>query len=396
MQNNRRLDRNALIIALFFMQYTYLIPVMHFISSTMAVGIWSVGLLLVLLFTNNIGILNWKIVGLYFILLFLFMLKVLMGRTAVSTIGFVILFTLPEVSLFLFPFNYSSCVNYLIKIARVSFFVIAWIPFIFEYNYMRFGYGMLPVLILMYIDILYNRQKGKTEKKTGIRTINSGILLVGFVEMLLYGARGCLLALFIFIALDRLLINQKHVFRNAMLFILVVAIVINIEPILNLAERLAEKMGMYSYSITKFKMQLAGGFEYASSGRIDIYIRAVDKIKASPLFGGYIEMNEEGGDYAHNIFLQVGEDFGVIAIFIVTIFILRVLFRIGSKKVIFDEKVLLILLFSTSIGRLLFSSTLWRRPEFWMLVSMMIATKRNRQYNDGHSIMSIQGDDGTS
>ena len=33
------------------------------------------------------------------------------------------------------------------------------------------------------------------------------------------------------------------------------------------------------------------------------------------------------------------------------------------------------------VGRLLFSSTLWRRPEFWLLVCMILTLKRNRKLN---------------
>lgn len=381
MPSERCMGRNAELIALFFMQYSFLIPIMCFISSTLVVGVFSGIALIILLFSNQLGFLNWKLVGFYFAFIMLFVFKVVLRQADISTIGYIVLFTFPVISMFLFPFDYSVCIRSLITISRLSFFAIVWIPFFTDFNYMRFGYGMLPILIMMYVDLVYKRNKEKNNKDRG-RLIDIGIFGIGFLEMLLYGARGCLVALIIFIGLDRLLINKKHIIRNLILILLTLIIVINIVPILDAAERLSERIGIYSYSITKFKMQLEGGFEYAASGRVPLYEQALEKIRMNPIFGGYIEMSESGGEYAHNLFLQVGEDFGIPAIIILSIFLLYTLFTIGRSKGPFDGRVLIMLLFSTSVGRLLLSSTIWRRPEFWMLVGAVLTIKRNNKFND--------------
>ena len=389
MLNERRMNRNAKIIALFIMQYSFLIPVMQFINSTIVVGVFSMLLLTVLLFTNNLGSVNWRILAFYSLLVLLFAIKFFLGEATVSSIGFVVLFTLPAVCLMLFPFDYSVCIDCLVSISRISFCLICLIPFFFDYNYMRFGYGILPIVIMMYIDLVYRREKNGKKTKDLFRMIDIGILVIGFAEMLLYGARGCLVALIIFVAMDRILINKTHIIRNSILFLLVIIIILNIVPILDTVEKIAENLGIYSYSITKFKMQLAGGFEYAASGRVSIYNQSLERIQAHPFFGGMIDMDESGGDYAHNLFLQTAEDFGIPAMIILVLFIVYILIVIGQKRGTITEKSLLMLLFSMSIGRLLFSSTLWRRPEFWMLVCMIIALRKNRIKNENMSLLGL-------
>ena len=103
-----------------------------------------------------------------------------------------------------------------------------------------------------------------------------------------------------------------------------------------------------------------------------MYSKALEKIKLSPWIGNPMSLDETGGEYAHNLFLQVGEDLGVIAIIVLVFFLLYALYKIVTEKYTFEERMLIAVLFSTSIGRLLFSSTLWRRPEFWMLVSYVL------------------------
>ena len=82
---------------------------------------------------------------------------------------------------------------------------------------------------------------------------------------------------------------------------------------------------------------------------------------------------DSDGLYVHNLFLQVGRDFGVIA------FVLYSLFTLFNKKIPIEDRMILLVIFSLALGRLLFSSVLWKRPEFWMLVCFQLVIT-NRQY----------------
>lgn len=371
------------------MQYTLLIPLMQFFSPTLIVGLFGVVLLVFFFMKNNLRrITNYNVLALYFVLCFLFIIKVFLTQASIKTILYFVLFTFPSVCIFVFPFSYKTCIDYLIKLSRVGFFLIFWIPFFFEYNYMRFGYGMLPVVILSFISIVYLSPKEKDKTRKLYLLLDLAIMLLGFAEMLICGARGCIFALLLFIVIDRFLVNKQKIIRNTILLLIAVVSYLNIVPLLNLAENIANRLGIYSYAITKFKMQIMEGFANAASGRMKIYARSIAKIRSSPLFGGEIGLNETGGEYAHNLFLQVGEDFGVIAVIVLAAFILYTLYVIGRSKLRTEPKLLLTLLFSTSIGRLMFSSTIWRRPEFWMLVCVILTLKRNMLCNHASDTLS--------
>ena len=245
---------------------------------------------------------------------------------------------------------------------------------------MRFGYGMVPIVMGAYIDFVYKRSCDSAINNSKTMIINILIMILGFLSIFIYGARGCILVLMIFVALDRLLINKKNIIKNVVYILVAVVVYLNLFPILNFFEKISKKIGIYSYSITKFKMQLVGGFDYASSGRDRIYQDSLEKIKTSPLTGNTISIDEDGGSYAHNIFLQVGEDFGIIAIVLLAVFLIYVIYLLASKKITMQEKIILLIFTSSSVGRLMVSSTLWKRPEFWMLVAFVLVYHSTRQH----------------
>ena len=384
MRSNDYLKTNGRIIALFFLQYTFLIPVMHYINASIAVAVFSI-MLIVWLFINNINhslIINGKVPLLYVAIAILFLFKAVIGHAGIGTIIYFLIYTVPAGCMFLFPFEFMACMEFMVIVSRFCFLLIFWNPFSSFYSYMRFGYGILPLIILAYVDLVYfNKNRDSHLAKTRWAVLfDYVILIIGSLELLVYGSRGGTFSLMLFIALDRLLINRSNILRNIFIFSLVFIAFENIIPILEFIESISENFGIYSYSITKFKMQISGGFDYASSGRNDIYEASIEKIKASPILGNAISLNETGGHYAHNIFLQVGEDFGIAAIVIITIFLLYCLLQIffGHNRI--ELRLLLIIFFSVAIGRLMFSSTLWRRPEFWMLACFALTMKDYQRY----------------
>ena len=154
---------------------------------------------------------------------------------------------------------------------------------------------------------------------------------------------------------------------------------INITKIFSLVDLILNNVGIKSYAIMKFERQITRGFAAASSSRDSIYVEALRLIQKSPILGNTMSLDEEGGNYVHNVFLQVGQDLGVIALFVLVIFIVYALVQIGSKKKSVENRLIILALFSISIGRLMFSSTIWRRPEFWMLVCFVLNLKRNQE-----------------
>ena len=166
----------------------------------------------------------------------------------------------------------------------------------------------------------------------------------------------------------------------------------NLEFVFNILESIASRFGIFSYSLFKFKRQLLYGFEDASSGRNELYSSAIEQIMQYPLFGGEIKTDVL---YFHNVFLQVGADFGIFAIGVIVVFLSYVVYLLGMKKSNKEEKLLLLILFSISFGRLMFSSSIWLRPEFWMLVFFVASIKYNKYFNY-YSVTSKSLSSGTS
>lgn len=383
LQTNR-INKNGKLIAFYLLQFSFLVPLMQFINSTVLVAVSSLSLL-AFLFTANTNLkINPKILFLYFGLVVLFLLKYSSNQAELSAILYLLLFTLPAGCMFLFPFHYESFINTFTKYSRFCFILLIWIPFtpLYSDSYMRFGYGLLPIIMAAYINIFCsNHSASHTKKYNREQLCDIAILLIGTIELVVYGARGATFSFLLFVAIERLLINKTVSFSKIVALLVGLLAAFNIVGLLTIAESFAERIGIYSYPITKFRMQLSGGFAYAASGRMHLYNAALNNIKDHPLSGGIISLDESGGNYVHNLFLQVAEDFGVIAFIVLLVFLLYVLKQVASSRAVRSQRIILATLFSISVGRLMFSSTLWRRPEFWMMVCFVLSMKMNCKYN---------------
>lgn len=363
---------NAKICTLFLMQYTLLIPLMAYISPRLLVAICGMLLLCCLVIKNGTRV-NKNVCLFYYLFILVILLKVAVSDSDLSIIGWIFVYTAPPVFVMVYGIDCETFIRYSIKLSKLAFFLICWLPFTSAYEYMRFGYGMVPIVIFCYLDVVYYLPK--EDKKQHIFDIV--VMILGGVEILIYGARGSLLTIILFLLLERFVVGRAFSAKNIILLALGLLTWWKIVPIIDYFEKLSKKIGIYSYSITKFKMQVAKGLAYASSGRDELYEQAIERIKAHPLLGNEIVLDESGGRYVHNLFLQVGVDMGIVFAATLTIFLIYVLYKMGSKKNLMDERVVLCVFFSISVGRLLISSTIWRRPEFWMLVSLCLTMKSN-------------------
>ena len=371
---------NAVIVALFLFQYSILTPAMNYISGTLLVSCCGLLLIAALLLRNAACRVNAAVVASFLIVAVLLVANTLLTGIGIKGISVFALICLPVLVLFLFPFHYRVFLQTCCKLSIITFFVLALYPFLPGYAYMRFGYGMLPVVLFSYIALVYSDTVFASRRSRPIRLLYLAVLLLSTAEILLYGARGTLVSIALFAVLDRLLLNKRKVIRNGLMVLLAGGAVAFASPLLDLFEKLSKKLGIYSYTITKLKMQIESGFASASSGRMKIYRLSLDRIREHPIIGNGIDATEEGVNYAHNLFLQVGEDLGVAAVIVMLAFLIWQLYCMGMRKRAIEEKLIREVLFSISVGRLLFSSTLWRRPEFWMLFffSVSVSCRRSR------------------
>lgn len=376
MKNENLYKINGRIIAFFLLQYTLLIPFMTVFNPSLLTAVCGLAIVIISIISNMKSPIKIQVFALFIAVLILLVLKAFQPRADMFVVINYLIIAGPIAIIFLFPFDKTEFLECSIKLSKVGFWLICWNPFIGGFSYMRFGYGMLPIVIMVYIDLLYIKKSTSIKQKVYSIIIFS----IGTLEIFLYGARGAIFALLLFIFIERFLINKKKIVLNVLIVIVGSVIYTNILAFLNMFERMAQQLGVYSYSITKFKMQISQGFAEASSGRDILYRNAMKNIKRHPWIGNPIQMDEEGGDYTHNLFLQIGQDLGLIFMIFLILCLLFILIKLCSNRLEIQEKLCIALLFAIAIGRLMFSSIIWRRPEFWMLIFFVVSIcKRNKK-----------------
>lgn len=376
MKSKNLRKENAKLIALFFLQYSLLLPIMSIFNPTVITAILGVLIISIVLISNFKSPIKIKTLAMFMLMLGVLLLKSFQSTATVEVVFYYIAIAGPPMVMFLYPFDNRVFLETAIKWSKVGFWIVCWNPFIGLYNYMRFGYAMLPIIILIYIDLIYFGKNMLNVRQAKLNFVYDVILIVlGTLELVLYGARGALFSLVLFWIIERFFINKKRIIKNVVILIVCSVLFIYMIPILNFLERLTQTIGIYSYSITKFKMQIAGGIISASSGRDVLYEQSIEKIRENPIIGNIISIEGEG-DYSHNLFLQVAKDLGIIALVILIVFLLWVICKLWSNNTKLEEKLIYAILFAVAVGRLMFSSILWMRPEFWMLCFCVVSNFR--------------------
>jgi len=387
---NDKLNRlNGTLLACFLFQYSLLIPVMSYLNPTILVALTGVLLDALVLFYNYRRKVNLKVIVFFVVMLAVLLLKSLIDAEGDAAILFYFCAMAgPAVIVFLYDFDRTTFFATGYKLAIINFVINCLGPVLPNYNYMRFGYGMALTVLFTYIQI---RRFPKQSKWALV--VDIVILAATVIEILMYGARGSFLVLLFFFALDMFLVQRRNIFRNLLLLGIGYLLYANLLSIIIAVELLSLRLGIYSYSITKFRIQFMQGWISADAGRSYYYQEAIEKIKKHPIAGNPIKLGIDEGEYVHNIFLQVGQDLGVIVLAVLVVFLVFVLIKLLMRNVQEEEKLILTVLFSVSIGRLMFSSTLWKRPEFWMLICFVLSMKEplpgKRQSSLGEKIKCI-------
>lgn len=261
------------------------------------------------------------------------------------------------------------------KVAWINFLLIGLIPFTPLYgaselsiNYMKYGYAMLPIVLIAYTNIV----RGHTS------ITQWGLFLCSLLSMIVFGARGALLTFVLFFLVSFLFLNRvKFVWK----LLLSLGIFLGIFALPNLLTQIIpilDQYGVSSYSISKYSELLSGSNVMdTSSGRNFLYEYAYLRISEHPLLGNpfnscYVDT---GGDfyYYHNIFLDLLVNYGILITLLLFLYLLYIIRGIFTKCTL-DEKYLIAILFIVPFGRLMVSSSFWLRPEFWLFLSYSINT----------------------
>ena len=122
----------------------------------------------------------------------------------------------------------------------------------------------------------------------------------------------------------------------------------------------------------------------SSSGREALYRHSLQLFLQEP-FGsgvGYWAYDPAmSGLYPHNIFLQVATELGIVGLLVLLAILAVTIIRLVRMNR--DSFLFWAMLFSITYGRLMVSSTLWERPEFWLLTgAMLFGSSRSEKQAD--------------
>ncbi|MHA3058118.1 O-antigen ligase family protein [Acinetobacter sp. ANC 5584] len=225
-------------------------------------------------------------------------------------------------------------------------------------NWMGVSYDVLRIMIPILILCFFS--------KKWIFKILFLCALIFYINIQLnYGSRGAILSFLLFY-FSFILIKSKNLkltFMLSFIFIALLLIAIFVyffQSIENL------------FFMSKIVDADSGDI---SNGRYDIYNRALDGVLSSPIYGNGIASYEKlyNNGYVHNIFIQVGYEFGLFGIFILIYLLIKPIYywRFISRP----EAIFLMFLICSGFIQLIFSSFYWGSQYFWFLFGYLLTNR---------------------
>lgn len=207
------------------------------------------------------------------------------------------------------------------------------------------------------------------------------IFLLSALALLMLGTRGAVLCLLVFIVLcSALTVRFKH---PLVLLAMVVVCLLFVffqeltDWLMNAAYSICESLGL---STRVFDKIMSGDFA-VSDARVNLKDRVQHYLLAYPLvgLGIYGDRFVSGGQYAHNLFLEIYGQFGILMGTIITVALVAVSYR-GIRNA-FKSKdknaQMIILLLLGYCFKLLVSGSYLREAFFWLMLGYFVAVNRN-------------------
>lgn len=199
--------------------------------------------------------------------------------------------------------------------------------------------------------------------------------ILSFVAIVVFSVRGPIIVYLVCFAI--LLFQNVKVNRPLKIMILLIVLLPIIfvctnyfDSFIELLDSLFNKIGVTSGLVKR----LSEGNFLDSNGRDSIAANLINSVWEHPFLGtGLFSDREMVGTYAHNLFLELLVDFGIVfgAILIAAIAfnVIKMLYTNRKNNCAFG---LLITVMSVAIGKLMFSGSYLESSEFFMLLGMMM------------------------
>lgn len=242
-----------------------------------------------------------------------------------------------------------------------------------RYESMTWTYAIFPCLAISIIHFNYCRfSKGYLK----LAYIPGLILLIKFVFTANRGGLISLMVLLFLISIKSISKNSKHLKSHRMLAVVMlligVLIIVNLEPIVEYLYLALESRNIEISALSKMRRLIES--DNLINNRDELYVFAWEGFLASPLWGNGIgAFSVNHGGWAHNFILQLLYEGGILLSSLILIpMIDSFLFVFRDNRIAGDEYSFFVLLFTTSVPRLLFSTELWNTQTFWMLFAFCI------------------------
>lgn len=383
MTNINQKKLNAYIMAMYIFQFGFLQPIASLVNSQIPIAGFTILLFIALLLNNKFRIKTYVIIAFILISAYFLLSSLFLALNTASVLMLYLEFLIKGFSAFIvasITVDSNEIYKAFLNISVINFVSIAAYPissFLDSMNYMRFGYAMVPSVIMFF----YATIDSKFKNPLWVLFAISSLFLT-----LVYGSRGPIVVIFLFLLISFVFANVNRIKKILLVCISTILLffIVNNNILLRIADYIYHDMGISTYSLTKIRVMLTKGIMASSSGRDVIYNKIVDLIQLNPYFGygiGFININWD--TTAHNIILQILIECGIFGLVLWLIIWVFCINKYAKMSLVKDKGLFRVttLIIAIAFGRLLISSDMWLRPEYWFVLSLLLGfnyeTKRN-------------------
>ena len=200
-------------------------------------------------------------------------------------------------------------------------------------------------------------------------------LLISFI----YGARGVLLSVFVFVFLLWFLCSKNRRVlerRTLTAFFLCITLLVLFPLIVYGVYSLLQAVGVEARSVERLFESVSSNGSL-STGRDVLTKKAVEGFLESPLWGkGIGSFDDYSGTYPHNIILQLLYEGGVLLALPIMYCLFHGMYTMMSLKYDRRYRFFLLMLFSSGVIELFLSSHLWMSLFFWLFIGLSLMRKK--------------------
>lgn len=283
--------------------------------------------------------------------------------------------------------DYDRLFRYMLNFAIVALLCSLGTLFVYlqlelQPGYMSFSYDLLlPTIVLLF---------GYFTKRKVVYLVGG---LLGGITMFFCGARGPVLCLIAATVLYILFLSEKQSSKVLVILItmiVVVSVLVFWDPIMQLLYRFSDAIGINSRILEK----IADGTLADDSGRSDVHAELQQQLNILG-HGLYGDRVITGGRYAHNLFLELMVEFGLLIGSCLSMLMIVMLFH-GFFTKDREKRLLFIAFFSASFIKLMMSSSyLSKEPAFYAMLGICVSClikddTKPREHNQKHLLISLR------